>query len=49
MAKIKKTKTPVVKKIKFPNDTPVHLDMFFEDAIKLALNTPIKKSKINKK
>ena len=49
MAKIKKTKTPVVKKIKFPNDTPVHLDMSFEDAIKLALNTPIKKSRINKK
>lgn len=49
MAKTKKTKTPVVKKIKFPNDTPVHLDMSFEDAIKLALNTPIKKSKVNKK
>jgi hypothetical protein len=49
MAKTKKTKTPVVKKIKFPNDTPVHLDMSFEDAIKLALNTPIKKSRINKK
>ena len=49
MSKVKKTKTPIVKKIKFPNDTPVHLDMSFEDAIKLALNTPIKKSKVNKK
>ena len=48
MAKIKKTKTPIVKKIKFPNDTPVHLDISFEEAIKLAINTPIKKSKIKK-
>lgn len=31
------------------NDPKVHLDMSFEDAIKLAVNTPIKKSKITKK
>ena len=49
MAKSKKTKSPSIKKIKFPNDEPLHLDMSFEEAMKLALNTPIKKSKINKK
>lgn len=31
------------------NDPKVHLDMSFEEAIKRALNTPIKKSKTNKK
>lgn len=31
------------------NDPKVHLDMSFEDAIKLAVNTPIKKTKITKK
>lgn len=31
------------------NDPKVHLDMSFEDAIKAALNTPIKKTKITKK
>lgn len=30
-------------------EEPVKLDMCFEDAVKLALNTPIKKSKINNK
>jgi hypothetical protein len=31
------------------NDPKVHLNMPFEEAIKLALNTPIKKSKAGKK
>ena len=47
--KTKKTNIPSPKKIVLPNDKPVHLDMSFQDAIKLALNTPIKNSKINKK
>lgn len=34
-------KIPSAKKL--PNDPPVKLDMSFEDAMKLALNTPIKK------
>jgi len=47
--KTAKAKVPTTKKIKFPNDKPVHLDISFQDAIKLALNTPVKNSKINKK
>ena len=47
MAKDKKSKViPSPKKL--PNDEPVHLDMSFEEAIKLALNTPIKKKKVKK-
>lgn len=45
--KIKPNNTPPVKVL--PNDTPLHLNMSFEDAIDLALNTPIKNSKIHKK
>ena len=45
MAKKKKPKSPSTKKIKYPNDEPVHLDMSFEEAIRLAANTPIKKKK----
>lgn len=37
------------RKLNLPNDEPLHLDMSFEEAIKLALNTPIKNSKIYKK
>ena len=48
MAKKLKKATPTSPK-KLPNDEPVHLDMSFENAIKQAVNTPIKKSKINKK
>jgi hypothetical protein len=34
---------------KFPaKEKPTKLDMPFEDAIQLALNTPIKKSKVKK-
>jgi hypothetical protein len=36
-------------KIKPENDPKVHLNMSFEEAIKLAVNTPIKKTKITKK
>ena len=43
MAKVKKLKILPIK------EQPVHLDMSFQNAVKLALNTPIKKSKINKK
>jgi len=45
MANKKKSKAPSTKKIKFPNDEPVHLNMTFEEAIKLAAKTPIKKKK----
>lgn len=31
------------------NDIPVSIDMTFEDAVKKALNTPLKNSKIHKK
>ena len=48
MAKKVKSKLPP-QKLNLPNDEPVHLDMSFEDAIKKAVNTPIKKSKVNKK
>ena len=41
MAKAKKKATPKPKT--FPNDEPVHLNMTFEQAIKKAANTPIKK------
>jgi len=30
-------------------EKPLHIPLAFEDAIKIALNTTIKKSKINKK
>ena len=50
MAKAKKAKTPKLpKKLNLPDDEPLRLDMSFRDAVKLALNTPIKNSKINKK
>ena len=42
----KKLKTSSVKKL--PAEKPVHLDMTFEEAIKKAANTPLKKSKTNK-
>jgi hypothetical protein len=42
-------KKPSTKKINPPTNELLHLDMTFEEAIKLAVNTPIKKSKINKK
>jgi hypothetical protein len=47
MSKKVKSKLPP-KKLNLPNDEPVHLDMSFEDAIKKAVNTPIKKSKAKK-
>jgi hypothetical protein len=47
MVKKKTSKSTSVRKL--PDDKPVHLDMSFEEAIKKAVNTPIKKSKINKK
>ena len=36
------------RKLILPDDEPLHLDMTFEEALKLALNTPIKKSKVKK-
>ena len=45
--KIKASAKP--KKLNLPNDEPVKIDMPFEDAVKKALNTPVKNSKINKK
>ncbi|HLK27575.1 MAG TPA: hypothetical protein VKT28_03280 [Puia sp.] len=46
MAKAKKAKAPKLpKKLNLPNDEPLRLDMSFEEAVKLALNTPIKKKK----
>lgn len=49
MAKKSKKKTTKPKKQNLPDDKPVHLDMTFEEAIKKAVNTPIKNSKIKKK
>jgi hypothetical protein len=43
--KAKKTKVPETKRLVLPNDQPVKIDMPFEDAIKKALNTPIKRKK----
>lgn len=46
MAKKKAKKAiPVKKPIKLPDDKAVYLDMSFEEAVKKALNTPIKKKK----
>lgn len=47
--KAKKASPSLPKKLNLPNDEPVKLNMSFEDAIKKALNTPTKKSKVNKK
>lgn len=42
----KKTTTkPNTKRLNAPDDKPVHLPLSFEDAVKLALNTPVKKRK----
>lgn len=38
-------KIPTTKKINLPDDKPVHLDMSFEEAIKKAATTQIKKKK----
>jgi len=43
-----KSKTPSTKRLVLPNDEPVKINMPFEDAIKKALNTPIRKRKKNK-
>ena len=39
---------PIIKKLP-KKENPVHIPLSFEDAIKLAVNTPIKNSKVNKK
>ena len=39
---------PATKKLP-KKEKPVHIPLSFEDALKVALNTPIKKSKVNKK
>jgi hypothetical protein len=43
--KAKKLKAPQTKRLFLPDDEPVKINMPFEDAIKKALNTPIKKKK----
>jgi hypothetical protein len=43
--KAKNLKTPSTKRLALPNDEPVKINMPFEDAIKKALNTPIKRKK----
>lgn len=45
MAKASKKKDKKPKKLNLPDDKPLHLDMSFEEAIKKAANTPIKKKK----
>lgn len=45
----KPSKKVATKKLPLPNDEPVHLNMSFEEAIKKAVNTPVKNSKIIKK
>jgi len=51
MPKKPKPKKPkpiaIPQKLNLPDDEPVHLDMSFEEAIRKAVNTPIKKK--NKK
>jgi len=43
------SKTTAKKLKKLPtNEKPLHIPLSFEDALKLALNTPIKKSKTRK-
>ena len=51
MGKAKKTKSKkrTIKRLNLPDDEPLHIPLSFEDAVKLALNTPIKGSKIYKK
>ena len=44
---IKQIKKATPKPKKLQNDEPVHLNMTFEQAIKLAVNTPIKKKNKN--
>lgn len=44
---MKKESPKKVKKIPI-KEAPTKLDMSFEEAIKLAVNTPIKKSKVKK-
>ena len=41
--KAKKLTTPPTKRLVLPNDEPVKINMPFEDAVKKALNTPVKK------
>ncbi len=43
------TKKPAQKRITQLPEKPLHLPMSFEEAIKMAVNTPIKNSKIKKK
>jgi hypothetical protein len=48
--KAKKKITPKLpKRLILPDDEPVKLNMTFEEAIKRALNTPIKSSKVKRK
>ena len=49
MSKAKKPKKPSIRKLNLKDDEPLHIPLSFEDAVKLALNTPIKNSKIYKK
>jgi hypothetical protein len=45
--KAKKLTTPQTKRLVLPDDEPVKINMPFEEAIKKALNTPIKLNKRN--
>lgn len=38
----------IITLITLPNDEPVHIPLSFEQAMKKAVNTPIKKSKANR-
>ena len=44
-SKAKKLTSPSTKRLVLPNDEPVKINMPFDDAIKKALNTPIKRKK----
>lgn len=46
--KAKKAKSLSDKRLNLPDDEPVKINMPFEDAIKRALNTPIKNRKAKK-
>ena len=41
-AEAKKLTSPSAKRLAFPNDEPVKINILFEDTIKKALNNPIK-------
>jgi hypothetical protein len=46
--KAKKLPAPQTKRLVLPDDEPVKINMPFEDAVRKALNTPVKNTKVKK-